>query len=130
MIVIEPAMKEQVIQVLICLLWTTIFAVLVSAAVSSLFSRTAAATTTTYIVLVGLCVGTMLVWFGSDARFGHDLVERVLSWNPMAAALRVMEAPGFREYNLVPANWYIISALSVVALAVLVAQMWRLSRPR
>ncbi len=130
MIIIKPDMTQQVIQVLICLVWTAVFAILVSAAISSLFPRTAPATTTTYLLLVGMCVGTMLVWFGRDSRFGRGTVERILTVNPMAAALNVIEARGFQDYNLVPANWYFVGCASALALAVLIVQTWRLARPQ
>jgi hypothetical protein len=110
-IVIQPGLTQQILRVLICLILTAAFSLLLSAAVSSIFYRTATATSVSYSILVGLCAGTMLVWLGRDTRFGHATVERVLSLNPMAAALQVIELPGFAEYQLVPANWWIIGLL-------------------
>ena len=126
---IQPQLRPQVVRVLICLGITTVFALLLSAAVGSLFRRSAAATTAAYIALVVICVGPMLIWLGRDAPFGHSAVQAVLVINPLAAALQVMEVPGFRQYNLVPANWWIMGGASLLLAAVLSFQTWRLSRP-
>lgn len=130
MLVIQPGLTQQILRVLICLILTAVFSLLLSAAVSSLFYRTATATAVSYSILVTLCAGTMLVWLGRDTRFGHATVQKVLSLNPMAAALQVIELPGFAEYQLVPANWYIIGFASLVCLVVLCARTWQLTRPR
>ena len=126
---IQPQLRPQVIRVLACLGITTVFALLLSAAVGSLFRRAAAATTAAYITLVVICAGPMLIWLGRDAPFGHSAVQAVLTINPLAAALQVMEVPGFRQYNLVPANWWILGGASLLLAAVLSFQTWRLSRP-
>ncbi|MGE3316409.1 MAG: ABC transporter permease [Planctomycetaceae bacterium] len=130
MVVIQPGLTQQIFRVLICLVLTAVFSLLLSAAVSSLFYRTATATSVSYSILVGLCAGTMLIWLGRDTRFGHSTVEKVLSLNPMAAALQVIELPGFAEYRLVPANWWIIGFASLVCLVVLCARVWKLTRPQ
>jgi len=130
MIYIQPGMLPQVKQVLICLLMTAVLAILLSATVSSLFRQTAPATTTAYTLLTGICAGTMLVWLGRDTRFGHSTVEAVLRINPMAAALQVIEAPGFTQYDLLPANWWIIGCASVLFLIALSARSWHLMRPQ
>ncbi len=130
MMYIKPTVWWQVWNVLISLLLTATFAVLVSAAVSSLFSRTAPATATAYAILITVCAGTMLVWLARDAPFGHSTVESVLSINPMAAALSVIEMRGFAEYNLVPVNWWIMGGASVFCFVVLTVQTWRLTRPQ
>jgi ABC-type transport system involved in multi-copper enzyme maturation permease subunit len=129
MIWIRPEMWGEISRVLVSLLWTAVFALLASAAVGSLFRRTAPATTTAYTVLVGLCAGTMLVWLGRDAPFGHSTVETVLTLNPLAAALSVIEMPGFTQYNLVPANWWFLGCASAFCLVVLIVETWRLTRP-
>ncbi len=129
MIWIRPEMWGEISRVLISLLWTAVFALLAGAAVGSLFRRTAPATTTAYAVLVCVCAGTMLVWLGRDAPFGHAFVETVLMINPLAAALSVIEMPGFTQYNLVPANWWFLGYASAFCLVVLVLQTWRLTRP-
>jgi ABC-type transport system involved in multi-copper enzyme maturation permease subunit len=126
---IKPSMSPVVVQVLASLVLTSVMALLVSAAISSLFEKTAAATTAAYVLLIGLCGGTMLIWLGRDAPFGHGLVEAVLRWNPLAAMLDLLGTPGFGQYELVEANWWIMSGLCVTALLVLVVQVWRLTRP-
>lgn len=130
MIFIEQVEVSAVPWVLFTLLLTSVFALSLSAAVSSLYRRTAGATTTAYAALVGLCGGTMLVWLGRDAPFSHYTVENVLKVNPLATALSLLKAPGFESYSLAPANWWIMGVGSVVCLTVLAVQVWRLTRPR
>ena len=130
MIYLKPEMQKQVIEVLVCLLVTVVFCVSVSAAISSLVRTTAIATTVSFCVLVSLFAGTLLFWLGEGAPFGHDLVESVLQWNPMAAALAAMEMPGFTSYDLVPHTWYIIGGVSLVGFLVLTFQTVRLTRPQ
>lgn len=129
MTLIQPELWGQISRVLVCLLLTAVFALALSAAVSSLCRRTAVATTIAYALLVLICAGTMLVWLGRDAPFGHSTVQAALLINPMAAALSLAEMPGFAQYNLVPANWWITGYLSLFLLLVLVGQTWRLTRP-
>jgi hypothetical protein len=129
MIWIRPEMWAEISRVLLSLVWTAVFALLVSAAVGSLFRRTAPATTAAYTVLVAVSAGTLLVWLGRDAPFGHDFVERVLVANPLAAALSVIEMPGFTQYNLVPANWWFLGYASAGCLLALFVETWRLTRP-
>jgi ABC-type transport system involved in multi-copper enzyme maturation permease subunit len=130
MIYIRPALSAQIQQVLICLLLTAVFALFLSAAVSSLFRRTAPATTTSYVLLLGLCAGTMLAWMGRGAPFGHRTVEAVLTINPVAAALSVIKAPGFEAYALLPHNWWFLGAATACSMLVLGVQTWRLTRPQ
>lgn len=130
MVWIKPSIQGQVIQVMICLILMSVFAVFLSAAASSLFKKTATATTVAYGVLLIVCAGTLLIWLGRDAPFGHATVERALSINPMAAALSVIQTPGFTQYNLLPTNWWVTGAMSLILLAVLVVQTIRLTRPR
>jgi ABC-type transport system involved in multi-copper enzyme maturation permease subunit len=129
MIWIDPPLRWQVSQVLICLGWMTLFAILLSAAVSSLCRRAATATTISYALLGAVCVGTMLFWLGRGTTFGHATVEAALKINPMAAALTIIETPGFTTYNLVPANWWWMGCLSVVCAVILLVRTWRLTRP-
>lgn len=129
MIWIRPELWGEIYQVLICLAWMAIFALALSAAVGSLFLRTAPATTTAYALLAGLCAGTMLVWLGRDAPFGHATVEAVLVTNPLAAALSVIEMPGFTQYRLVPGNWWFLGYASAFCLVVLVVRTQRLTKP-
>lgn len=159
MVYIEPGMRLQVERVVICLAATAGFAMLVSAATGSLFRRTAPATAAAYVVLLAICAGPLLVWMGRDAPFGRSTVEAALVINPVAAALSVIsdpkerlgegagvpppgpaagelqEAPttgtlGFRNYNLIPGNWYFMGIASALALGVLMAQTRRISRPQ
>ena len=102
---------------------------LISATVSSFFRSTAVATTVAYGILISLFAGTMLVWVNLDAPFGHSLVERTLQFNPLAAALRAIEADGFQNFNLIPSSWWISSILCCLLLIVLYFRVRRLSQP-
>ena len=130
MIWIHPPLRWQVWQVLICLGWMALFAMLLSTAVSSLCRRTAVATTISYAILGLVCVGTMLFWLGGGTSFGHGIVETVLQVNPMAAALTIIEAPGFANYHLVPANWWWMGGMCLLCSVVVLLQTWRLTRPQ
>lgn len=129
MVYIQPSVTPQVQRVMVCLLLTALFGIAVSAAVSSLFRQTAAATVTAYSLLLSVYAGTMLVWLGRDFPFSHSTVEAALVINPMAAAFSVIEVAGFDQYDLVPANWWFIGIASGVLFAVLIARTWRLTRP-
>jgi hypothetical protein len=129
MMSVQPAQALRIQRVVACLALTAVFIVLVSAAASSLFRSTAAATTTSYLVLAGVCVAPLLIWLGRGAPFGHRTVEAVLTVNPVAAALHAAETPGFTAYELLPANWWLIGAVSLALLASLVVRTWRLYRP-
>lgn len=129
MIYISPPVQEQVWQVLVCLVLLSVLAIVLGAAISTLFRQTALATLSAYAVLIALCGGTTLVWLGRGAPFGHATVERVLTINPLAAALSVMRMPGFAEYNLVPANWWLVGTMSVVLFLFLVVRTRQLTRP-
>ena len=76
-----------------------------------------------------VCFGTMLFWLGRDTTFGHATVESALKINPMAAALTIIEAPGFTTYNLVPANWWWMGACCIACGGIVLVQTWRLTRP-
>jgi ABC-type transport system involved in multi-copper enzyme maturation permease subunit len=128
MILIQPVMWLQVNLVLVCLAWTAIYALAVSAAVGSLFRSTAVSTTMTYVVVISLFLAPILVWLGRDAPFGHDTVQAALLTNPVGAALSVIEAPGFEIYVLLPAAWWIAGILSAFMFLVLGVQVWRLTR--
>ena len=129
MMYIDPGVRLEIQRVIICLLVAAGFTLVLSATISSLFSRTAPATTTAYIILFVIFAGTMLIWLGEDAPFGRSTVEAALALNPMAAALSAVKAPGFAEYDLAEANWRIMSILSVIMLLILLGQTWRLTRP-
>jgi hypothetical protein len=130
MIFIEPGMQLQVERVVICLLATAGFAMILSAAIGSLFKRTAPATAAAYAALLFVCGAPLLVWLGRDAPFGHDTVERALVINPVAAALSVIRLPGFTDYNLIPGNWWFLGITSAICAAILLAQTHRISRPQ
>jgi ABC-type transport system involved in multi-copper enzyme maturation permease subunit len=127
---IKPELWGQVYRVLICLVLAGLFALLLSAAMSSLFRRTAVATATAYALLVFICGGTMLVWLGRGAPFGHRIVQNVLTVNPMAAALGMINLPGFAQYHLLPANWWFTGYASALCFLVLVFRTWQLARPQ
>ncbi len=130
MVYIEPGLRLQVERVVICLVATAMFAMLLSAAVGSLFRRTASATAASYTALLAVCGVPLLIWLGRDAPFGHDTVETALLINPVAAALSVIRLSGFRDYQLIPGNWWFLGIGSVVCLLVLIGQTHRISRPQ
>lgn len=130
MVYIEPGLTLQVQRVVICLLATAGFAMLLSAAIGSLFRRTAPATAASYAALLAVCGAPLLVWLGRDAPFGHDAVENALLINPIAAALSVIRLSGFRDYQLIPGNWWFLGISSAASLLVLVVQTRRISRPQ
>jgi len=129
MMTVKPNLVHQMQRVVICLALTAVFAVLVSAAVSTLFRSTAQATTTSYLVLLTVCVGPLLIWLGREAPFGHTTVQVALALNPVAAALHAAETPGFENYELLPANWWIIGAACVALLLFIRVRIWQLCRP-
>jgi ABC-type transport system involved in multi-copper enzyme maturation permease subunit len=129
MIAFQPTLIWQVQRVVLCLALTAVFAVLVSATASTLFRSTAAATTASYLALLSVCVGPLLVWLGEDKPFGHDTVQAVLRFDPVAAALQASAAPGFTHYEILHANWWIIGSSCVVLLLVLTARIWKLYQP-
>ena len=115
---------------LISLVLTALFALLFSAMVSSLFRRTAAATTVSYVLLLALCAGTLLFWVGYQNPFPHDTVEAALAINPLAGALSLIKAPGFKNFELYPANWWFLGVACAACTLVLLVQTWRLTRPQ
>lgn len=129
MIWINPLITEQVRQVVICLIVTAVFATMLSATVSSFFRRSAPSTTTAYVLLFLVCVGTLLFWLGRDAPFGYSTVKAALLVNPMAAALSVIKTPGFANYELVQTNWWIMGSASLMLFLVLVVRLRVLLRP-
>ena len=127
---IQPGMALQVQRVLICLLLTSVFAMMISAAVGSCFVRTAAATAGAYSALLVLSAAPMMVWMGRNAPFGHDTVEAALSTSSIGAALSVIQFPGFENYDLIPVNWWFLGTASAAALLLLLAQAYRISKPQ
>ncbi|MFO0847509.1 MAG: ABC transporter permease subunit [Gemmataceae bacterium] len=129
MTTIKPETVPQVQRVLITLALTAVFTVLVGATASSLFRTTAAATAATYLALVAVCVAPLLVWVGRGVPFGHRVVELALTIDPVAAALHAADTPGFTGYDLLPINWWLTGAASLMLLAILVVRTRQLCRP-
>jgi ABC-type transport system involved in multi-copper enzyme maturation permease subunit len=129
MMTVKPELVHQVQRVVICLALTAVFAVLVSAAVSTLFRSTATATTASYLVLMAICVGPFLIWLGREAPFGHTTVSAALTINPVAAALQASETPGFAAYQLLPATWWVIGSACAALVVFLGLRTWQLCRP-
>jgi ABC-type transport system involved in multi-copper enzyme maturation permease subunit len=130
LITLQPELTGQVLRVLGCLGMTAVFAVLLGAAVSSLFRHTAAATTVAYLALLAVCAGPLLFWLGRDAPFGHRTVEAVLTIDPLATALNASNNPAFTRYDLLPANWWFLAAACLVLLTFLYFRTWQLTQPR
>jgi ABC-type transport system involved in multi-copper enzyme maturation permease subunit len=112
-----------------CLALTAVFVVLVSAAAGTLFRSTAAAMTASYVAILAVCVAPFLVWQAQDAPFTRPTVEAVLLVDPVAAALQAADVPEFKDYALLPANWWIIGGACVALLAFLRLRVWQLCRP-
>jgi ABC-type transport system involved in multi-copper enzyme maturation permease subunit len=130
LIALQPPLVWQVLRVLGCLALTAVFAVLLGAAVSSLFRRTAAATAVAYLALLAVCAGPLLFWLGRGAPFGHRTVELVLTVDPVAAALHASGTPGFTGYDLLPANWWVVGGTCLGLLVFLSFRTWRLTQPQ
>ncbi|MFN0056440.1 MAG: ABC transporter permease [Planctomycetales bacterium] len=130
MVYIDPGLRFQVQRVVVCLAATAAFAMLLSAAIGSLFKKTAPAMATAYALLMMICGAPLLIWLGRDAPFGRDTVERALLVNPAAAALSVIRLKGFSDYQLIPGNWWFLGIASVLSLIVLFVQTRRISRPQ
>lgn len=126
---VKPELTAQVERVIACLAATAVFAVLVSAAASSLCRTTAAATAVSYLAIVGVCILPLMVWLGRDAPFGQHTVETALTISPVAAALSAAETPGFENYQLLPTNWWVMGSTSVFLLLFLWFRIRQLYRP-
>jgi ABC-type transport system involved in multi-copper enzyme maturation permease subunit len=126
---LQPTLAEQILRVVFSLVLTAVFAVLVSAAASSLFRSTAAATTVSYALLVAVCLGPLLIRLGEGVPFGFRTVEAVLTISPIAAALNASATPGFTDYALLPAGWWIIGCASLALLVFVTVRTWQLYRP-
>jgi ABC-type Na+ efflux pump permease subunit len=129
MMTVKPELVPQVQRVVVCLALTAVFALLLSAATSTLFRSTAAATTASYLALLAIGVGPLLVWLGRDAPFGHATVEAALTMSPVAAALQASDMPGFTQYELLPANWWIVGSACIALLGLLTMRTRQLCRP-
>jgi ABC-type transport system involved in multi-copper enzyme maturation permease subunit len=129
MMTVKPELVSQVQRVVACLALTAVFALLLGAATSTLFRSTAAATTASYLALLAIAVGPLLVWLGRDAPFGHAAVQAALTASPVAAALQASDTPGFAQYELLPANWWIIGSACIALLALLAVRTRQLCQP-
>ncbi|MCY2965049.1 MAG: ABC transporter permease [Planctomycetota bacterium] len=127
---IEPGIRSGVERAILCLAFTAVFTMMASAGIGSLFKRTTASTTVSYVVLLLITVVPLLIWLGRDAPFGQATVQRALLINPAAAALSALRVEGFTDYNLIPGNWWFLGGASVVSLVTLLVQTWRISRPQ
>jgi ABC-type transport system involved in multi-copper enzyme maturation permease subunit len=127
-VLIKPDLAPQIQMVLICLFWITLQTLAISAAVGSLFRYAAVSTSVTYVTVIGCFLTPMLVWLAREAPFGHDTVETVLLSTPVGAALNVIGARGFEDYQLLPTAWWISGIISAAMFIVLSIQVWRLNR--
>jgi ABC-type transport system involved in multi-copper enzyme maturation permease subunit len=129
MMSVKSELTLQMERVVATLALTAIFTVLVSAAASSCMRSTAAATTVSYLVLLAVCLGPLLIWLGRGAPFGPGTVEAALLFSPVAAALQAAETPGFTGYQLLPTTWWLMGLISFGLLAFLMMRTWRLYKP-
>ncbi|QDT62182.1 ABC-2 family transporter protein [Stieleria bergensis] len=129
MIWIRSELLPQIQLVMVCLAWTVLYALAVSAAVGCLFRSTALSTAASYIAVMTLFLAPLLVWLGRDAPFGFDLVQNSLLINPVGAAMSIMETPGFAQYNLLPQAWIVAGAVSLSMFLLFGLKVWRLTRP-
>jgi len=126
---LDPTLNPLVQRVLISLGLTAVFTVLVSAVAGSLFRSTAAATTTSYGLLAGVCLLPLLIWLGRGAPFGPRTVQTALTISPVAASLSAAHTPGFTDYDLLPMNWWLMGGCAVLLLIFLTMRTWQLYRP-
>jgi ABC-type transport system involved in multi-copper enzyme maturation permease subunit len=129
MMAVKPTLAYRVERVVTCLALMSVFAVLLSAAVGSLFRTAAAATAASYLALLAVCVAPLLVWLAREAPFGHAAVEAVLSVSPVAATLTASDTPGFVQYELLPLNWWLTGSACLALLVFLSLRTWQLCRP-
>lgn len=126
---IQPSIATQVQRVIISLILSLVLIVSISSMISGFWSNAAAATATSYGVLLTLFVGTLLFWLAKGKPFGHAVVERILMLNPTATALSEIRTPGFEEYSLSPTSWWIGLAISGLCILILGFRTWQLTRP-
>lgn len=126
---IQPTLGRQIQQVVISLVMTALLCLLTSATISSFFRTTASATAVSYLVLLTLFAGSMLVWANRDSPFSFTVVENVLKFNPMAAALNAIQVTGFEAYNLIPSAWYISGGCCCLLIVILYTRLYLLTRP-
>jgi hypothetical protein len=129
MAAVEPSLARQVPRVVFSLALTATFAVLMSAALGSLFRATAPATATAYLTLAAVALAPLLIWLSRGAPFGPRTVGAALTVSPVAAAFSAARTPGFTEYDLLPANWWVVGTACVLFLAFLAVRTRQLYRP-
>jgi ABC-type Na+ efflux pump permease subunit len=129
MMTLEPTLVPRVQRVVACLALTAVFVVLVSAAASTLFRSTATAMTVSYVAIMTICLGPLLLWLGREAPFGHATVQAALLIDPVAAALQASATPGFIQFDLLPSNWWIMGISCLSLIVFLRFRVWQLCRP-
>ena len=127
---IDPSLKPQVWRVIVTLLLASFLTISISAMISSFFKKSAVSTAVSYVTTVLLFGGTMLIWMGADQIFGYPLVRSALLANPVSGALEAFQTTGFQQYQLLPMNWWVTIAATVVCLIVFVVRVAFLVRPR
>jgi len=130
MVFIAPWQAAPVLRVVVTLALTAGFALMLTAAISSLVRRASVGTGIAYATLIALFAGTMLIWLGRGAPFSHAAVERVLQFNPLAASLSLIGVDAFAAYELLPYNWWFLLGGIACCFVVLMIQTWRLTRPQ
>ncbi|GIW99193.1 MAG: hypothetical protein KatS3mg111_2526 [Pirellulaceae bacterium] len=126
---IQPTLSGQVENVIISLLVAMSMVVSISACISGFMRSAATATATAYAVVLSLFAGTMVIWLARGRPFGVTLVERILLFNPAAAALSEMGTPGFEQYRLTPTAWWVGLSISGGCLVILGWRLRQLTRP-
>ncbi|MFA7235908.1 MAG: ABC transporter permease [Phycisphaeraceae bacterium] len=129
LLVIDAGYADRVVNVLVCLVLSAVFALSLGAACSSIFRRTAVATAVAYLLIIAMSVGTLVFWLGQGVLFGEGLVAKVLTISPVAAALAAMRMPGFEQYPIVQSHWILIATLTVLCVLTLWARVRMLCRP-
>ncbi len=129
MMSVDPSLVPRIGRVVFCLGMTAVFAVLLSTVIGAYYRSTAEATTASYVLLLATCIGPLLVWLAREAPFGHGTVQTVLTISPLAAALQAAAFPGFTQYDLLPANWWLVGGLNLLLIALLVWRTRQLYRP-
>jgi hypothetical protein len=129
MMTLEPTLIPRIGRVVLCLGLMAGFAVLVGGVVGTYFRSTAEATTASYVILIIICIGPLLIWLGKEAPFGRDTVEMALMISPLAAALQASAFPDFVEYELLPGNAWLIGTLNLVLLILFIWRTRKLYRP-
>jgi len=129
LVIVDEAYLPRVKAVLVTLALTALFALMAGATCSAIWRKTAATTAAAYLVLVGVCVGTLAAWLVEGVVMSADLVHAILRFNPLAAGLSIMRVPGFAGYDLATFTWKFLGVSSAALAVVLWARTWWLTRP-